>query len=96
MRYTWNVEKAEKVRQDHKVEFAKLTDIFNDPFAVEFTDENHSTDEEIRFAVIGLTAQYGLIYLVFVESSENHLHFVTARKAENWMIKFYEQSRSRI
>lgn len=96
MRYTWNNEKAEKVKENHKVDFEKLTDIFNDSFALEFIDEQHSTDDEIRFAIIGLTAQYGLIYLVFTEVSETHLHFVTARKAENWMIKNYEQNRGRI
>ncbi len=93
MRYTWNVEKAEKVKQDHKVDFEKLTDIFDDPFAVEFIDETHSTEDEIRFAIIGLTAEYGLVYLVFIEVSETHLHFITARKAESRMTKEYEQNR---
>jgi uncharacterized DUF497 family protein len=96
MKFTWNNEKAEKVKQEHKVEFKKIKDIFDDPFAVEFIDENHSTDEEIRFEIIGLTAEYGLIHLVFIEITETHLHFITARKAENWMIKEYEQNRSRI
>ncbi|CAN5577632.1 hypothetical protein BH20ACI4_BH20ACI4_08710 [soil metagenome] len=96
MRYTWNVEKAEKVWRKHKVDFEKLTDIFDDPFALEFVDDTHSTDEEIRFAIIGLTAAYGLTYLVFTEITETHLHFITARKAESWMIDKYEQNRNRI
>lgn len=96
MRYTWNIEKVVKVKGSHKVDFDKLKDIFDDPFAVEFVDETHSDDDEKRFAIIGLTAEYGLVYLVFTEVSETHLHFVTARKAENWMIKEYEQNRRRI
>ena len=83
MKFTWDTKKAEKVKIEHKVEFAELTDVFNDPFAIEFTYEEHSTQEEIRFAIIGLTANYGLVYLVFTEISETHLHFITARKAEN-------------
>ncbi|MGI8669382.1 MAG: BrnT family toxin [Aridibacter sp.] len=95
MRYNWNSEKAKKVKKNHKVDFEKIKDIFDDPFAVEFIDEEHSADDEIRFAIIGLTAEYGLIYLVFTEISFTHLHFITARKAENWMIKEYGQNRSR-
>lgn len=95
MKFTWNPTKAEKVKADHKVDFEKLQDIFNDPFAVEFTDETHSTEEEIRFAIIGLTAEYGLVYLVFTETTETELHLITARKAENWMIKLYDENRSR-
>lgn len=95
MKFTWDIGKARKVRKDHKVDFEKLQDIFDDPFAVEFVDEEHSTDTEIRFAIIGLTAKYGLVYLVFTETTETELHFITARKAEKWMIKQYDESRSR-
>lgn len=96
MRYDWKSDKAERVERKHNIKFEKLKDVFDDPFAVEFIDEKHSTDDEIRFGIIGFTAEYGLVYLVFTEISETHLHFVTARKAENWMIKSYEQNRSRI
>ncbi len=93
MKYTWNENKWRKVKAEHKVDFAKLEDVFADPFAVEFVDEAHSTDKETRFAIIGLTAAYGLIYLVFTESAEDDLHIITARRAENWMVKEYEQNR---
>ncbi len=96
MNFSWDKEKARKVKDEHKIEFDKIKDVFNDPFAVEFTDEAHSTETEIRFAIIGLTVEYGLIYLVFTENSATHLHFITARKAENWMVKDYEQNKRRI
>jgi len=72
MRYTWDTGKAIKVARDHNVEFARLEDVFRDPFAIEFADHSHSRDE-VRFAIIGLTAAYGLIYLVFTEVSENEI-----------------------
>lgn len=93
MNFTWNPDKARKVKLEHKIDFYKLTDVFDDPFAVEFDDEEHSTDDESRYAIIGLSAEYGLIYLVFTEVSETHLHFITARKAENWMVGEYEQNK---
>jgi uncharacterized DUF497 family protein len=92
--YTWDEEKSEKVKREHSIEFARVTDIFEDPYAVEFIDEKHSTEDEIRYAIIGLTS-YGLVYLVFTELSENELHFITARLAENWMVKEYEENRKR-
>lgn len=95
MNFTWDKNKAEKVKANHKVDFEKLQDIFVDPFAIEFVDEEHSTDDEIRFAIIGQTVEYCLVYLVFTETTETKLHFITARKAENWMVKQYEENRSR-
>jgi uncharacterized protein len=96
MKFTWDTKKAGRVLAEHKIDFGKIKDVFDDPFAVEYIDEIHSTDDEVRFAIIGLTVEYGLIHLVFTEVSENHLHFITARKAENRIVKFYEQNRSRI
>ncbi len=96
MKFTWNEKKRLQVEKSHKVDFERLKDIFNDPFAIEFVDENHSTDEEIRFGIIGFTVEYGLIYLVFFEVSINFIRCITARKAEKWMVKRYEQEKSRI
>jgi len=78
MNYTWDESKAEKVKREHSIDFAKITDIFEDAFALEFIDEKHSTEDEIRHAVIGITI-YGLVYLVFTAPSEDELHFITAR-----------------
>lgn len=94
MNYSWDEEKAKTVKDKHGIEFAKIIEIFEDPFAVEFVDENHSTEDETRYAIIGATT-YGLVYLVFIESIENELHFITARIAENWMVKEYEENRKR-
>jgi uncharacterized protein len=95
MKHTWNDEKAEKVKAEHKVEFEKLIDVFDDVFAVDFIDEEHSTDNEIRYAVIGKTAEYGMIYLVYISISADELRFITARKAEKWMVSFYRESNAK-
>jgi uncharacterized DUF497 family protein len=99
MRYTWDEEKAAAVERQHAVAFAKVIDIFSDPVAVEFIDESHSTEVETRYAIIGLTAEYGLTFLVFTETEaeagEIELHFVTAWRAERWMVKEYEKNKER-
>ncbi|CAN5139587.1 hypothetical protein BH20ACI1_BH20ACI1_08100 [soil metagenome] len=94
MEYTWDEFKAEKIKRKHAIEFAKIVDIFEDSFAIEFIDEEHSTEKEIRYAIIGLTS-YGLVYFVFAEPNENELHFITARLAENWMVRDYDKNRRR-
>jgi uncharacterized protein len=95
MKFTWDTKKSIKVKEQHKVDFDKLEGTFDDPFSVDFIDEEHSTEEETRYAIIGKTAEYGLIYLVYEAISEDELRFITARKAENWMISLYQKSNAR-
>ncbi len=95
MKFTWNTSKSEKVEKDHKVRFEKLSDIFDDPFSVDFTDEEHSDEFETRYAIIGKTAEYGLVYLVYAVINETNLKFITARKAEKWMVNFYRASQKK-
>lgn len=95
MDFTWNEQKRSRVLAEHKIDFAKIDDLFEDPFAVEDIDEIHSTTEEIRFTIIGLTREYGLVFLVFTEPRDTELRFVTARKAEQWMTRLYDKGRSK-
>ena len=96
MRYIWDEDKAAAVQREHHVSFAQIIDIFNDPYAVEFVDEGHSTEDEERYAITGLTAAYGLVHLAFSEiefDGELALRFITARRAEPWMVKEYEENK---
>lgn len=100
MRYTWDEDKAIAVEHEHAIAFAKIIDIFSDPYAVEFVDEKHSTEKEVRYAIIGLTARYGLTYLVFTERESElgdlELHFITAWRARGWMVNEYEENKERL
>jgi len=95
MRFTWDAGKREKVLAEHKVDFDKIGDVFDDLLALEFVDLVHSTDEEVRFAIIGLTAHYGLVYAVYVTPGNHEIRFVTARRAEPLMVKEYDKERGR-
>lgn len=55
MEYTWDESKAERVKSEHAIEFSKITNIFEDFYAIEFIDEAHSNENETRYAIIGLT-----------------------------------------
>jgi uncharacterized protein len=96
MEFTWDETKREKVIVEHKVDFAEIQDVFNDDFAVYIEDFEHSTDDEIRFNLIGQSINYGLVFVVFTYDESNDIRLITARKAENWMVKEYEENRKRL
>ena len=60
----WDEDKREKVIRERNIDFARILDIFNDAFAVDFQDLEHTTSNETRYKISGMTACYGLITLV--------------------------------
>ena len=89
MRFKWDDSKAEKNLRKHGVRFADVLGVFLDPHAVEFVDEEHSSDTESRYAVIGLAAP-GLLYVVFTESEPGVIRILHARRADKRMVRIYE------
>jgi uncharacterized protein len=87
--FVWDEAKRLKVIESHKIDFELITDIFDDPGGIYNDDFGHS-ENEIRYTVIGLTAHCGLVFLVFTYIDEQ-VRFITARRAENWMVKEYER-----
>ncbi|MCU0238955.1 MAG: BrnT family toxin [Pyrinomonadaceae bacterium] len=91
--FVWNESKRKKVIREHKIDFALIFDVFEDSFAIDFEDYEHSIEPEIRYGIIGQTAEYGLIMLNYTILENDDVRFITARKAEKWMVKKYEQTR---
>lgn len=92
MKFTWDDDKARKVRDEHKIDFNKIKDVFEDNFSLDLIDEKHSTTDEERFIIVGKTSFYGLIHLVYTMPTDDEIHFVTVRKAEKWYVKQYEEN----
>lgn len=88
--FVWDESKRLKVIEDHKVDFALITDIFEDSYGVYREDSNHSEDE-IRYSVTGLTAEYGLVFAVFTYTDNDEIRLITAGRAEKWRVKEYEK-----
>jgi uncharacterized protein len=88
----WDEDKREKVIRERNIDFAKILDIFDDPFAVDFQDLEHSTADETRYKIIGMTGYYGLITLVYT-ISDNQDRFITAWKSDEWETNEYEQNK---
>jgi uncharacterized DUF497 family protein len=85
------MKQSEKVIREHNIDFVEIIDIFDDPFSIDFEDHEHSDDEK-RYGVIGKTVRYGLVILIYSVRGEQ-IRFITARRAEKWMVNEYEQQR---
>ena len=94
--FVWNESKRQKVIEIHKIDFSLIFDVFEDVYAFDFEDYEHSTETEIRWGTIGQTSQYGLIVLIYTIVENDDVRFISARKAEKWMVKIYEENRRRL
>lgn len=94
MRFEWDEEKAEANRKKHGVSFEEALAVFDDPYAVELIDEAHSTEDEIRYAIIGL-ASPGLLLVVFTEKPGGVIRIIHARRAEKKFVRLYEDEKKR-
>lgn len=90
---TWDESKRKKVIKDHGIDFKKIEDIFDDPFAIQFDDPEHSASEE-RWIIIAKSTEYGLVSLNYTFRDED-IRYITARRAEKWMTNLYEKQRNR-
>lgn len=93
--FVWDETKRLKVIQDHAIDFELIFDIFEDPFAIDFEDYEHSDETETRWGIIGQTAHYGLVVLNYTITETEDVRFITARRTEKWMVKKYEEERKR-
>ncbi len=96
MKFDWDDKKAKSNEKKHYVSFEEATIAFQDEFAVEIYDANHSSVSEKRFILIG-EANERILFIVYTVSDENTTNeiyrLISAREAETWEVKEYEQER---
>lgn len=90
---TWDEKKRKQVIKDHGIDLKRISDIFDDPFAIDFEDTDHSFDESRR-VIIGRTAAYGLVMAIYAMRGAE-IRCITARRAEQWMVRMYEKQTNR-
>jgi len=88
MWFEWNEDKALENAEKHRVSFEQAQQVFGDPRAVPFEDLKHSTNDEPRYVMIGMS-EIGLLFVSFVYRDEI-VRIISARRAEKWMVKTYE------
>lgn len=86
--FEWDSKKASTNLQDHGISFETASEIFHDPF-VQVVDEE-IVDAEEREAVIGMTMDWRLLYVVYV-IREEVVRVISARLVTKAERKDYEE-----
>ena len=76
--FEWNYKKAEENYQKHGVSFETATKVFLDDERLEIFDQEHSSQAEYRYIVIGYADD--ILYVVYTERSEK-IRLISARRA---------------
>lgn len=89
LRFEWDDEKeAENIRK-HGVDFDEASSTFYDVLALELWDEAHSDDED-RFARLGMSDRKRLLVTVFTERSDA-IRIISSRPATPREVRAYEK-----
>lgn len=87
IRFEWHAAKAAANRRKHRIEFEQACEVFFDPF-LRLLDAGQE-GEEAREAALGLTENWQLLYVVFVERRDV-FRIVSARRATHAERRHYE------
>lgn len=86
--FEWDNHKASANLEKHGISFETACEVFHDPF-VQVVDEE-VVDDEIREAVVGMTVDWRLLYVVYV-MREEMVRIVSARLVTKVERRSYEE-----
>ena len=89
IKFEWDSTKAAANLKKHGVSFEEAQSVFYDEFAVQFFDEDHSSDEE-RFLLLGMSTGARLVLVCHCERDAGHVvRIISARQATKRESAFY-------
>ena len=89
MRFEWDPAKAAANVKKHKISFEVAKTVFYDDFAVQFFDEEHSSDED-RFLLLGMSSDARLLLVCHCEREDGDvIRIISARKATETEAQHY-------
>lgn len=89
IKFEWDRAKATANLKKHEISFEEAQTVFYDEFAVQFFDDEHSTDED-RFLLLGMSSEANLLLVCHCErSGGNVIRIISARRATKQESKFY-------
>ena len=90
MKFGWDEKKAEENFRNHGVAFDEAQEVFVDRNAIDIFDSGHSTSQETRYNIIGLSSRC-LLFVAYTELEDKTIWLISARKAEARYRKQYEK-----
>lgn len=89
IRFEWDRAKASANFKKHDVSFEEAQTVFYDEFAVQFLDEEHSSEED-RFLMLGVSSEANLLLVCHCERAGGDIiRIISARRATRQESKFY-------
>ncbi len=92
MIFEWNIEKSENNLKKRGISFNDAELAFEDLYAIEEFDDEHSTAEESRFKMLAMAGD--TILVVAYTMRGDSFRIISARKAEKYERELYERQRS--
>jgi len=90
IKFEWDSPKAAANLKKHQVSFDEARSVFYDEFAVQFFDEEQSSDEE-RFLMLGMSSGAKLLLVCHCEREHGEvIRIISARKATKRESAFYQ------
>ena len=89
IRFEWESEKAATNLRKHGIAFETACEVFFDPFLRMLDPEN--LDGQIREAIIGLTMNWKLIYVVYTMRKGDIFRIISARSVTKYERRLYEE-----
>lgn len=91
VKFEWDLAKATANIKKHGISFEEAQSAFYDEFAIQFFDDDHSSDEE-RFLLLGMSTGSRLLLVAHCEREAGHvIRIISARKATKRESAFYER-----
>ena len=88
MQIKWGKDKAAKNLRKHRLSFTEAATVFDDPYFLVFTDDEHSFDEP-RYLIIGQSVE-GRILMVSYTERDGITRIISAREAGRRAKRHYE------
>lgn len=90
IKFEWDLPKAVANLRKHQVSFDEAKSVFYDEFAVQFFDDEHSS-EEARFLLLGMSSGAKLLIVCHCEREQGEvIRIISARKATKRESAFYQ------
>jgi uncharacterized DUF497 family protein len=81
IRFEWDAAKARANLRKHRVSFEEAKSVFYDELAVQFYDEEHSSEED-RFLMLGMSSEARILLVCHCERvSGSVIRIISARRA---------------
>ena len=87
--FEWDSRKAASNRRKHGISFETACQVFFDPFLQPPDEEEEFIDGELREKVIGMTADWQLLYVIYVMQTDT-VRLISARPVTTIERKRYE------